>query len=175
MPAIPLIGAPGAQVSSSAPPSPSLSSVQARLPEQKNDATEQKNDATEVKHPCEHVVDNHRGTHTSERLCTHSCEYGTEPLLPQLADASVQKSPNNDLHHQNTRLIGVGAIICAPVQIAKMIELASLALAHPSVSVSAMLGTMGTMAPEPDEHTDCLDCCELSSSHTPQSTQMVKY
>jgi hypothetical protein len=162
MPAIPLIAATGAQASLSAPPSPSLSSVQAPpLPEHKNDVTE--------------VQQHHRGTHTSELICTHSCEHATDPLLPQLADASVQQSPSKDLHQHHTGPIAVGAIICAPVQIAKMIELASLALACPSVSVSAMPGTMSRMAPEADEHTDCLDCCELSSSHTPQNTRRVKY
>ena len=168
MPFVPLISPPGAQ--ESPPPSPSLS-VQARLPEQMKDATEDKGDLA-VKYPPEHQ-DKHRGKHTSEHLSTHSfCKDGTEPLSHQFADASVQRSPNNDMHHQHARPIGVAAIICAPVQIAKMTDLASLALAHPSVSASALLSTM---APGPDENTDCLNCCELTSSHPPQSTQMVVY
>jgi len=168
-PSTPLVTAPVTQTTP--PPSPLLLSVQARLPQQLSPATEDKGDQA-VKRPYEHVIDKHDGAYTCEHVATTSFKDGTQPLLHELAETSVHQSPNNKMSRRHSRPIGVAAIICAPVQIVKMMEMASLALAHPSVCASALLSTM---EPEPDANTDCLNCCELTSSHPPQSTEMVTY
>jgi len=173
-PSVSLIPVPGAHTTP--PPCALVVSVQAQLPQPSSPATEDKVDLAVEYHP-EHVVDKHGGTHTSEHLATHSFRDGTEPLLHEFADASVQQSPKNGLHNRHWRPIAVAAIIYAPVQIVKMMQQASsLALARPSVCASAQWSRMEPEPePEPAGNTDCLNCCELTLCHSPQSTQIVRY